>query len=116
MKSGLLVRVLGDRMKDDLIEDSGFELGMPSHLELLKHQCDLLGAELETTRRDLRRAHKTIAGMIVMYRDSTTELAALKVEHERLKWTLTDMYRREREQGTTQLGYQYGDYAKREKS
>jgi len=102
-------------MKDDLIEDSGFELGMPSHLELLKHQCDLLCAELETTRRDLRKAHKNIAGLIVMYRESSTELAALKVEHERLKWTLTDMYRREREQGTAQLGYQYGDYTKSEK-
>ena len=102
-------------MEDDLIDDSGFELGMPTHLELLKHQCDLLCSELETTRRDLRRAHKTIAGMIVMYRDCTKELAALKVEHERLRWTLSDMYRREREQGTTQLGYQYGDYSNLEK-
>ncbi|KPG99424.1 hypothetical protein AEQ67_09810 [Pseudomonas sp. RIT-PI-q] len=102
-------------MKDDLIDDSGFELGMPSHLELLKHQCDLLGAELETTRRDLRRAHKTIAGMIVMYRDSSTELAALKVEHERLKWTLTDLYRRESGRETALLGYAYGDYSKQEK-
>jgi hypothetical protein len=98
-------------MEDDLIEDSGFELGMPSHLELLKHHCDLLCAELETTRRDLRRAHQNIAGLIVMYRESSTELAALKVENERLKWTLTDMYSREREQGKTQLGYAYGDYS-----
>ena len=53
--------------------------------------------------------------MIVMYRDCTKELAALKVEHERLRWTLSDMYRREREQGKAQLGYQYGDYSKLEK-
>ena len=38
-------------MEDDLIDDSGFELGMPTHVELLKHQCDLLCSELETTRR-----------------------------------------------------------------
>ncbi|MGF6127898.1 hypothetical protein QF019_003109 [Pseudomonas frederiksbergensis] len=57
-------------MDDDLIDDAGFELGMPSHSQLLKHQCDLLCAELETTRRDLRKAHKDIAGLIVMYRDS----------------------------------------------
>ena len=46
----------------------------------------------------------------------TKELAALKVEHERLKWTLSDMYRRERDQGTTQLGYAYGDYSPRDKT
>ena len=98
-------------MTVDLIDDSGFELGLPTREEMLKHQCDLLCAVLETTRRDLRRAHKTIAGMIVMYRDSSTELAALKIEHERLKWTLSDMYSREREQGSTQMGYTYGDYS-----
>ncbi|WP_415759519.1 hypothetical protein [Pseudomonas sp. LT1P18] len=101
-------------MDEDLIDDSGFELGFPTREEMLKHQCDLLCSELETTRRDLRRAHKTIAGMIVMYRESSTELAALKVEYDRLKWTLSDMYQREREQGTTQLGYAYGDYSPKE--
>lgn len=79
-------------MNDNLIDDSGFELGLPSREEMLKHQCDLLCAELETTRRDLRTAHQNIAGLIVMYRESSTELAALKIEHERLKWTLSDMY------------------------
>jgi hypothetical protein len=34
-------------MEDDLIEDTGFELGMPTREEMLKHQCDLLCAELE---------------------------------------------------------------------
>jgi hypothetical protein len=103
-------------MEDDLIDDSGFELGMPTHVELLKHQCDLLCSELETTRRDLRRAHQDIAGLIVMYRESSMELAALKIEHERLKWTLSDMYSRERVQGTTQLGYAYGDYSLKDKT
>ena len=50
-----------------------------------------------------------------MYRESSTELAALKVEHERLKWTLTDMYQWEREQGKTLLGYAYGDYSPKDK-
>ena len=97
-------------MEDDLIDDSGFELGMPTHVELLKHQCDLLCSELEITRRDLRRAHKTIAGMIVMYRDCSKELAALKVEHERVRWALSDMYSRERERETSRMGYVYGDH------
>jgi hypothetical protein len=37
-------------MKDDLIDDSGFELGLPSREEMLKHQFDLLCAELELAR------------------------------------------------------------------
>lgn len=64
-------------MKDDLIDDSGFELGMPTRVEMLKHQCTLLCTELETTRRDLRNAHRNIAKLIIMHRDCSTELAAL---------------------------------------
>lgn len=96
-------------MEDDLIDDFGFELGMPTHVEMLQHYCSLLDAELDTTRQDLRRAHKAIAGLIVMYRDSSTELAVLKVEHERLRWTLSDVYQREGERDTSRMGYQYGD-------
>lgn len=99
-------------MDDDLIDDTGFELGMPTRVEMLKHQCNLLCAELETTRRDLRKAHQNIARLIVMYRNSSTELAALKVEHERLRWTLSDVYRRESERETARMGYAYGDHTK----
>ncbi|WP_057396585.1 hypothetical protein [Pseudomonas fluorescens] len=70
-------------MKDDLIEDSGFELG---------------------------KAHQSIAKLIVMHRDSSTELAALKIEHERLKWTLTKIYDREREREPSRIRYTYGDF------
>jgi hypothetical protein len=56
-------------MEDDLIDDSGLELGLPSHEEMLKHQCDLPCSELDVTRRDLRQAHKNLAGMILMWRD-----------------------------------------------
>ncbi|WP_432669364.1 hypothetical protein [Pseudomonas umsongensis] len=70
-------------MEDDLIDDTGFELGMPTREEMLKHQCDLLCVELETTRYDLRKAHREITRLIVMYRDSSTELAAPKVEPSR---------------------------------
>lgn len=96
-------------MKNDLIDDTGFELGV---VEMLQQYNCLLEAELETTRSELQRAHKTIAGLIVMYRDSSKELAALKLEHERLRWTLSDMYRRESEtkHETKTLGYAYGDY------
>lgn len=74
-------------MTDDLIDDSGFELGLPSREEMLNHQCDLLCSELDVTRRDLRQAHKNLAGVICMWRTSTKELAALRLEHERLRWT-----------------------------
>ncbi|MDD2101084.1 hypothetical protein [Pseudomonas putida] len=99
-------------MEDNLIDDSGFELGMPTPVEMLKHQCTLLCAELDTTRRDLRKSHQNIARLIVMYRDSSTELAALKVEHERLRWTLSNVYRRESERETARMGYAYGDHSK----
>lgn len=100
-------------MKDDLIDDTGFELGMPTHVEMLQHYNRLVEAELETTRQDLRKAHKDIAGLIVMYRNSSRELAALKVEHERLRWTLSEMHRRESESATSKMTYAYGDHSKR---
>jgi hypothetical protein len=37
-------------MEDDLIDASGFELGVPSQEEMLKRQCDLLCAELGPPR------------------------------------------------------------------
>ena len=71
---------------------------MPTHVEMLQHCDRLLEAELEIARQDLRQEHKDTAGLIVMHRDSSRELAALKeanvslkVEHERLKWTLSVM-------------------------
>jgi hypothetical protein len=99
-------------MKDDLIDDKGFELGLPSREEMLKHQCDLLCSELDVTRRDLRQAHKNLAGMVCMWRDCSNEPAALKLEHERLRWALSDVYRRESERETARMGYQYGDCLK----
>lgn len=102
-------------MDDDLIDDSGFDLGLPSHEEMLKHQCDLLCSELELTRRNLRSAHRELAGLISMYRATAKELGALRVEHQHLKWTLTNLYQREREQaqGKDVMGYQYDDYGKK---
>jgi hypothetical protein len=97
-------------MEDDLLDDTGFELGMPTHVEMLKHQCTLLCTELETTRRDLRKAHQNIARLIVMYRDSSTELAARKIEYERLQRTPSEMYSREREQEASRARYAYGDH------
>lgn len=100
-------------MEDDLIDDSGFEFGMPTVEDMLRHHRDLLQSELDLTRRDLRQAHKNLSGMIVMWRDCDRELAALKLEHERLRWKLSDMYRRETERETGKMTYAYGNYEKK---
>ena len=97
-------------MENDLINDSGFELGMPSIEDMLRHECDLLHSELEVTRRDLRQAHKNLAGMIRMWRDSAKELAALRVEHERIDQRLNQYCEAERDREAGKFGYSYGDY------
>ncbi|NSX08765.1 hypothetical protein HTX81_09270 [Pseudomonas lini] len=102
-------------MKDDLIDDSGFEFGMPTVEDMLRHHRDLLQSELDVTRRDLRQAHRNLSGMIVMWRDSDKELAALKLEHKRLRWKLSDIYRRETELETSKMTYAYGEHENRNK-
>ncbi len=99
-------------MENDLIDDSGFELGMLSVEGMLRHECDLLHSELEVTRRDLRRAHQTIGGMIVMHQTLSKELAALKVEHNRISLRLSQFYEADRQKKPT-LGYSYGDHLNR---
>lgn len=99
-------------MQDDLIDDTGFELGMPTYEELLKHQIDLLCSDLELTRRNLRATHRELAGLIVMYRASVKEIGTLKIENERLRWTLSDIYMRQSQEATSRIVYTYGDHGK----
>jgi len=108
---------MNDELNDGLIDDTGFELGQPTHVEMLQQYNRVLEAELDTTRLSLRKAHNDIAGLIVMNRESARELAALKesnqslkVEHERLRWTLSEMYRRQHESDTSKMTYVYGDH------
>lgn len=98
-------------MQEDLIDDSGFELGMPSHVDMLKHYCCVLEAELDTTRRDLRQAHQNIAGLIVMHRDTAKALAILRIENQRITRRLSEFYAADREQQTSRMTYGYGDYS-----
>lgn len=51
-----------------------------------------------------------------MYRQACKELGTLKVEHERLRWTLSDMYSREREREASRMGYAYGDHTGKPKA
>lgn len=47
-----------------------------------------------------------------MHRDSSKELATLKVEQEQLKWELSDLYILKRERESSRMGYTYGDHTK----
>lgn len=97
-------------MQDDLIDDTGFELGMPSHEEILKHQCELLSSDLELARRNLRSAHRELAGLIVMYRTATRELGVLKVENGKLRKTLSEIYLKQSREAIKEIGYAYGEH------
>lgn len=85
-------------------------------LEFLKHPSDLLYSNLELTRRNLRSALKDLSGLISMYRQACKELGTLKVEHERLRWTLSDLSWWESEQEEGKMVYQYGDHTPSEKT
>lgn len=60
------------------IDDSGFELGMPSHLELLEHQCNMLCNENDELRHDLIRAKRNIEKLVEINAGLTASLRALQ--------------------------------------
>ncbi|WLH44225.1 hypothetical protein [Pseudomonas beijingensis] len=104
---------MSDALNDGLVDDTGFGLGLPTYEEMLKHQADILCSDLELTRRNLRAAHRELAGLIVMYRGMLKEVATLNAENERLRRTLSDIYLRESQEATSKMGYAYGDYSKK---
>jgi hypothetical protein len=97
-------------MTDDLIDDSGFELGMPTHAEMLQHYNRVLEAELDMIRRDLRRAHQTIGGMIFMHGQISTELASPRIEHGRVSTSVARFYETDLERAISEMTYQYGEH------
>ena len=103
---------MNDMYQDDLIDETGFELGMPTHTEMLRHYNSLLEAELTTCQHQLLKAHKDIAGMIVMYRKSVADVATLKAENQRLSRCLSERYESDRASKPT-LGYAYGNYTQK---
>lgn len=99
---------MNDAMQDDLIDETGFELGMPSHTEMLRHYNSLLEAELTTCQRDLLKPHKDITGLIVMFRECSMELSALKATAKKQTITIPTPV------PTPTLCYAYGDYSQRD--
>lgn len=62
------------------IDDSGFELGMPSHQELLEHQCDMLCNENDELRRDLAKAKRNIEKLVEINADLATSLREFQLQ------------------------------------
>ncbi|WP_313364505.1 hypothetical protein [Pseudomonas sp.] len=59
------------------IDDRGFELGMPSHLELLEHQCNMLCNENDELRRDLAKAKRNIEKLVEINAALTVSIRTL---------------------------------------
>ncbi|QHG68075.1 hypothetical protein [Pseudomonas putida] len=65
------------------IDDSGFELGMPSHLELLEHQCNMLCNENDELRQDLMKAKRNIEKLVEINAGLTANLRSLHQQQNR---------------------------------
>lgn len=57
------------------IDDRGFELGMPSRVEMLEHQHDMLSNENDQLRRDLARARRNITKLVEINQGLSESLA-----------------------------------------
>lgn len=69
-----------------------------------------LCSDLGFKRRNLRAAHRELAGLIFIYRRALNETGALKAENERLRWTRSDIYHKQNQEMTKKMGYAYGDH------
>ena len=99
-------------MTNDEIDTTGFELGMPSHVDMLEHECQRLECELESMQVALRRSLENVAGLVIDNRKLTAELATLKAEHLRITKRLAEVYAADRSQEIAKMGYAYGNYEK----
>ncbi|MEE4127056.1 hypothetical protein [Pseudomonas viridiflava] len=80
-------------MKDDLIDDDGFDCFFTRE-EMLEHQCRLLIDEVDQTWLEVRRARQNIAKLVQINAQLHSELTGLKKEHHRMRWELSEHLRR----------------------
>jgi cell division protein FtsB len=80
---------------NDVMNDEGNELGVPSLLVAYKQRCQLLMDELDDAWLDVRQTRRNVAKLVRMNASLSDELAALRREHEKLRWTLSDVYRQQ---------------------
>lgn len=57
------------------IDDSGFELGMPTRMEVLQHQCERLCNENDQLRHELSKAKRHISQLVEINQDLNRTLA-----------------------------------------
>lgn len=62
------------------IDTTGFELGMPTHVDMLKHQCHMLSNENDQFRRDLAKARRNIQKLVDINQNLQAQIT---VEHRR---------------------------------
>lgn len=74
------------------IDKSEFgELGVPNLLTAYRYQCKMLVDELDDAWLEVRNAKVNIRKLVKMNDALTKQLAVLKVEHEKVRWQLSDM-------------------------
>lgn len=62
------------------IDTSGFELGMPTRIEMLEHQSNMLCNENDSLRLELAKAQRNIAKLVEINQELQSQIA---VEHRR---------------------------------
>ena len=58
------------------IDDTGFELGMPTQVETLQHQCHLLCSENDQLHRDLAQALRNIEKLVEINQNLQAQVSA----------------------------------------
>lgn len=78
--------------KHEGIDDhTGFgELGVPNLLQAYKQQTRMLVDELDDAWSELRKSKHTITKLVAMNDKLAKQLAVLKVEHDKIRWALSD--------------------------
>ncbi|WP_426119569.1 hypothetical protein [Pseudomonas sp. DSP3-2-2] len=79
-------------MNDDLIDDTGFDMGLPSPLEMTRQECLLLHSELRDVWAELRRSRRNVARLVQMNSLLADDFGKLRVEHSKVVWELSDIY------------------------
>jgi hypothetical protein len=79
--------------KHEGIDDhTGFgELGVPNLLQAYKQQTRMLVDELDDAWSEVRKSKQTITKLVAMNDKLAKQLAVLKVEHDKIRWQLSDM-------------------------
>lgn len=57
------------------IDTAGFELGMPTHVEMLEHQCHMLCNENDQLRQALAKAQRNINKLVEINQDLHAQIA-----------------------------------------